>query len=727
MEVMNLHEQRKSKIYEYIISDDYKPIKIKQIAALLGVPAEDKAEFRSIIDELFDEGRIIADERGCIKPQAGNVKTGRISITKKGFGFVTVDGESGDDVFIHESDINGAMQDDRVRIMIKGDGETSGGKRREGRVVAIVERSTTRIVGVLEKNKAFSFVIPDNKRFVRDIFIPKNKILNAKNGQKVAVDITDYGNGKDMSPEGEVVCVLGYPWEQGVDIMSIVMDKCIPYEFPHEVMDEARSIPYAVDGKAIAGRKDLRDVLTITIDGEDAKDLDDAVTLSYEDGVYTLGVHIADVSHYVKENSPLDKEALRRGTSVYLTDIVIPMLPRELSNGICSLNQGEDRLALSCIMKLDDRGRIISHEIAETVICVDRRMSYNEVKGILSADEDGIMQNADYAKENAEKLPSDDTRRMLFLMEELALKRIEIRRKQGAIDFDFPESKIILDEDGKPVDIVPYERNIATRIIEEFMLAANETVAEDYFWQEQPFLYRSHETPDAAKMHELSIFISNFGLRVKTTGEYIHPMEIQKLLSSIQGIPEENLISRLTLRSMKRARYTVDAEGHFGLASKYYTHFTSPIRRYPDLQIHRIIKENLKGGLGEKRREHYYEILPEVADSSSRYERRAEEAEREVLRIRMAAYMNDHLGDVYEGIISGVTSWGIYVELTNTVEGMVRKEDMNDDDYIYEENAFRMVGRYSGRSYALGQRVSVLVLRCDVEAGTVDLLFEEEE
>ena len=728
-----LHEQRKKAILEYILSDEYVPVKSKQLAALICVPTEDRQEFRKIIEELKIENNIMTDERGLIRPQSENIKIGRISITQRGFGFVTVENESdSEDIFIPEPDINGAMQDDKVCVAISG--RSSRGRRREGVVVSIVERSITQIVGTLEKQKSFSFVIPDNRRYNSDIFIPKNKTGGAANGQKVLVQINDFGNGKNVSPEGEVIAVIGNPKDKGVRVTSVVMDKGIPCEFPEAVIDEARKLPDKVDSRALAGRKDLRSVLTITIDGEDTKDFDDAVTLSHENGIYTLGVHIADVSHYVKEGSPLDVEAINRGTSVYLADRVIPMLPKELSNGICSLNMGEDRLTLSCIMKLDDSGRIISHEIAESVICVDRRMTYNEVNEFLTDNCAGEKirevvdpkNSADTSVSGSSTIP-DDICRILLVMQELAEKRIEIRKNKGAIDFDFPESKVILDDNGEPVEIRPFERNIATRIIEEFMLAANETVAEDYFWQESPFLYRSHETPDAAKMHELSVFISNFGLRVKTTGEYIHPMEIQKLLASIQGIPEENLISRLTLRSMKRAKYTVDAEGHFGLASRYYTHFTSPIRRYPDLQIHRIIKENLHGGLTEKRIAHYYEILPGIADLSSRYERRAEEAEREVCRIMMAEYMNRHLGDVYEGIISGVTNWGIYVELINTVEGMVRVDDLTDDDYIYEENSFRMAGRCSGKIYALGQKVSVLVLRCDVEAGTVDLLFADEE
>lgn len=708
----NLYEERKKGLYEYIVSKDYRPIKIKQLGALIAVPSEDKPEFRQIIDELLAEGKIILDDRGRIRAGAGNVKTGKVSVTQRGFGFVMFNDED-EDVFVRESDLNGAMHGDTVCVSIK---QTSNGKRREGVIVSILERAFSTVVGTLDKRKEYGFVIPDNVRLCKDVFIPAGKIGGAADGQKVVAKINDYGDeAKGRNPEGEIIEILGYPGETGVDILSVAKAYGIPEEFPEEVLREAKSMPAEVTSKETAGRKDLRNLLTITIDGEDAKDLDDAVTISRENDGYILGVHIADVTNYVKEGSPLDKEAVARGTSTYLVDRVIPMLPKELSNGICSLNQGTDRLTLSCIMHMDKNGKISSHEIAETVINVDHRMSYTDVYKIVELHDEEVSEK--YA----------DIVQMLMDMRELAEKRIDIRKKQGSIDFDFPESKIILDENGKAIDIKPYERNIATRIIEEFMIAANETVAEDYFWQEQPFLYRSHEIPDAGKMHELSIFVSNFGLKVKIQNEVVHPMEIQKLLTEIQGMNEENLISRLTLRSMKRARYTVDAEGHFGLASKYYSHFTSPIRRYPDLQIHRIIKENIHGGLSEKRREHYFEILPYIADESSRLERRADDAEREVHKLKKAEYMINHVGKTYDGIISGVTSWGIYVELPNTVEGMVRVDDMIDDDYRYEEEKFRMVGRFNRKIYALGQKVKVTVLRVDMTTRTVDFEIYNEE
>ena len=634
--------------------------------------------------------------------------TGTFSQTKSGFGFVMCEGEE-DDIFVRADDTKGAMHGDTVEVkLVKA---SVSGRRREGKIINIIERKTEHIVGTLERSRNFAFVIPDNKRLINDLFIPKAKINGAKHGQKVEAVITDYGKPGFKKPEGEIISVLGFPEDKGVDILSVAKDFGLPEGFAKETQKEAHAIEKTVSEEEMRGRKDLRDCVTITIDGEDAKDLDDAVTLTFCDDVYTLGVHIADVTNYVKEGSALDAEALERGTSIYLVDRVIPMLPKALSNGICSLNAGVDRLALSCIMTIDRYGNVLSHEIAETVINVNHRMSYNEVNNIVTG-------KKEYKK-------YDDVADMLMLMKELSELRIGIRQKKGAIDFDFPESKIILDKKGKPIDIKPYERNVATRIIEEFMLVTNETIAEDYYWQELPFIYRSHESPDIMKMRELSVFISNFGYKVRTVGSEIHPMEVQKLLAQIQGVPEEDLISRLTLRSMKRAKYTTGADGHFGLAAKYYCHFTSPIRRYPDLMIHRIIKENLKGKLDEERIDHYNEILPDIAGLSSKMERRAEEAEREVHKLKKAEYMLDHIGESYDGIISGVTGWGIYVALANTVEGMVRVEDMYDDDYEFEENRYRMTGRYSGKTYELGQRVRVVVVRASVETRTVDFMFDE--
>ena len=638
-----------------------------------------------------------------------NTCIGTFSQAKGGYGFVICD-DDGDDIFIKEKDTAGAMHGDIVEAAIS---DVKSGKKREGVIVHIVEHKTVQVVGTVERGKNFAFVIPDNSRIGKDIFIPKGKLGDAKHGQKVVVSIIDYGGKGKKSPEGEVIDILGYPDEKGVDILSIAKSFGIPEAFPYEVIKESRTIPKTIENEDISDRTDLRDIVTITIDGEDAKDLDDAVSLSYENGVYTLGVHIADVSHYVTEGSLLNEEAVNRGTSVYLIDRVVPMLPKRLSNGICSLNENVDRCALSCIMKLDDNGHVIDHKIVESVINVNHRMTYTSVNKIVSE-----------IKDEKERRKYADIVPMLEMMRELAEKRMNIRAANGAIDFDFPESKIILDKKGKPIAVKPYDRNIATRMIEEFMLVTNETIAEDYFWQEIPFVYRTHEAPDSEKIRELSVFISNFGFKVKALSGDIHPKEIQKLLSVIKGEASEDLISRLTLRSMKRAEYTVTADGHFGLASRYYCHFTSPIRRYPDLIIHRIIKENLHGKMNQERIEHYNEILPEIASMSSKLERRAEEAEREAHKLKKAEYMLDHLGESYTGVISGVTSWGIYVMLDNTIEGMIRLEEMIDDDYTYDEGRYLVRGHYSGKEYALGERVDIIVLRASLETKTIDFMLD---
>ena len=528
------------------------------------------------------------------------------------------------------------------------------------------------------------------------------------------MELTAYGDERHK-PEGRVVEILGHINDPGVDIMSIVRGYDMPTEFGEKVMNQAGRVPEEVLESDKAGRMDLRDLQMVTIDGEDAKDLDDAVSLYQdEEGLYHLGVHIADVSNYVQENSALDWEALERGTSVYLVDRVIPMLPHKLSNGICSLNQGVDRLALSCLMTINAKGEVTDYQIAETVICVDRRMSYTSVKKIL---ED---------KDEAERREYETLVPMFAQMQQLAALLRKKRHKRGSIDFDFAESKIVLDENGHPTDIRPYERNVATRIIEDFMLIANETVAQHFFWMELPFLYRTHEKPDPEKIMKLEAFIRNFGYHIKLTGEEVHPKELQKLLDKIADTEEETLISRLTLRSMKQAKYTVECTGHFGLACQYYCHFTSPIRRYPDLQIHRIIKEQLRGRLKEKRIEHYEARLPEVAKHSSKMERRAEEAERETDKLKKAEYMEERIGSIYEGVISGITQWGIYVELPNTVEGLLHVAELPGDYFYYDENTYEMVGQSTGKTYKLGERIMIQVKDVDRFMRTVDFTIPED-
>lgn len=699
--------QRKKTLEELFHDPAYTPMKIKELAMLLDIPKSGRGELKEVLDALVEEGKAGVSKKGKYgRPEAFSI-TGLYSGTAKGFGFVSVEGWE-EDVFIPQGRTGGALHGDRVQIVTE-DGKK--GKRTEGAVVRVLERANREIVGYFQKNKNFGFVVPDNQKISCDVFIPQGKDMGAVTGHKVVAAVTDYGDGT-RNPEGRIVEILGHANDPGVDILSVVRAYELPEAFPDEVMAQTENIPDTVPEKDKAGRLDLRDVQMVTIDGEDAKDLDDAVSLSRETGShgvrYHLGVHIADVSHYVTEKSPLDREALRRGTSVYLVDRVIPMLPHRLSNGICSLNAGEDRLALSCLMEIDEKGKILSHRIAETVIRVNRRMSYTDVNRIITDEDEKTME------EYRELVP------MFFLMKELSGILRDRRRKRGAIDFDFPESKIILDDRGKPVEIRPYERNAATKLIEDFMLAANETVAEDYFWQELPFLYRTHDEPDPEKMKSLAVFINNFGYSIRFQNGEIHPKELQKLLAKIEGTPEEALLSRLTLRSMKQAKYTVTNTGHFGLAAKYYTHFTSPIRRYPDLQIHRIIKENLRGGLGQKRINHYDRLLPEVAVQTSALERRADEAERETDKLKKCEYMSRFIGEEFEGVISGVTGWGFYVELPNTVEGLVRISEMRDDYYIFDEQSLELRGEMTRRTYRLGQRVRVRVTGTDKISRTID-------
>ena len=693
-------DKRKKVILDFISDDLYVPMKIKEIAIVLQIPREQRDELKEVLDALVEEGKISLSKRGKYsKGHAVHLK-GTFQANARGFGFVTPE-DGSEDVFISEDNISGAFQGDEVEYIITA---APSGRRKEGKIVRILSHSVVHVVGLYEKSKSFGFVRPDNQRYLKDIYIPSGKERGAMTGHKVVVELTSYG-GEHMKPEGKVVEIIGHVNDPGTDILSVVMDSGIPTEFPEKVLNQAVRVGKPVSEADCAGRKDLRDWLMVTIDGEDAKDLDDAVSLKEEEGRYVLGVHIADVTNYVQENSALDREAFERGTSVYLADRVIPMLPHRLSNGICSLNAGEDRLALSCIMTFDPSGDMIDHEIAETVINVNRRMSYNGVAAILAGDTQDLED---------EKIIS-----MIQSMKKLSDILLERRGRRGSIDFDFPETKVILDEEGRAVDIKPYERNDATKIIEDSMLMPIETVAEEFYWRELPFLYRTHEVPDEEKIRQLSTFINNFGYHIHVRNE-VRPKEIQKLLERVDGTPEEALISRLALRSMKQARYTTENTGHFGLAAKYYTHFTSPIRRYPDLQIHRIIKENLRGRLNEDRIAHYEEILPKVAAQCSDRERRAEEAEREVVRMKKAEYMYSHIGEEYDGVISGVTKWGVYVELPNTVEGLVHVADMRDDHYEFSEQTYELTGQHTGKSYKLGQPVRVCVTDADKLQRTVN-------
>ena len=738
-------DRRKKFILELMGDPVYKPMRLRELSSLLRLSREEKRELFDVLDSLCEDGKISQDNKGRYSRITGkwkkkekhlkghkedkkNCKDRREKESKdrkkpegmqaegifighpKGFGFVEIEGQE-EDIFIPEEDTGTAVNQDKVRIIIKD--EQREGKRREGIVVEVLERGMEQIVGTYQLNRDFGFVISDNPKFSKDIYISRKNSLGAKNGDKVIAVVTDYGS-KNRKPEGKIKENLGNIRTPGTDILAIVKSFGIPSEFPEKVMKQAQRVPDHVLDADRDGRMDLTHLQTVTIDGEDAKDLDDAISLRKEGEIYHLGVHIADVSNYVQYNSALDREALKRGTSVYLADRVVPMLPERLSNGICSLNQGQDRLALSCLMDINAQGKVVDHQIVETVINVDERMCYTDVKNIL---EDTDQE----AKKRYEKLLP-----MFFLMKELSEKLRSSRHHRGSIDFDFPESKIILNEAGKAIDVKPYEANVATRIIEDFMLMANETVAQEYCTEEIPFVYRTHDNPDPEKVESLLTLLHNQGVKIQKAREEITPKEIQHIIESIEGLPNEPMVSRLVLRSMKQAKYTTECSGHFGLAAKYYCHFTSPIRRYPDLQIHRIIKDNLRGRLlREGRTEHYREILDEVARQSSVCERRADEAERESDKLKKAEYMSYHIGEKFEGIISGVTGWGFYVELANTVEGLVHVNTLRDDYYTFDQESYELRGDMTKKVYKLGDKVCVRVEDADKLLKTVDFVLAD--
>lgn len=703
-------ERRKKVLYDMICDRQYVPMKIKEIAMLLQVPKENREELRKVLDALVLEGKVELSAKGKYRKAKAKFVEGIYEANARGFGFVRVEGWT-EDIFIPEDQSGNAMHLDRVQVAVL---QTREGKRPEGSIVKILERGITEVIGTYQKSRTYGFVIPDNSKILSDIFIAQENSMGAMDGHKVKVKIIAYGD-KGKNPEGVVEEIIGHINDPGTDILSVVYGYDIPTEFPDKVLRQAERTPLEVSEADRAGRMDLRDVNMVTIDGEDAKDLDDAVSLTVKDGHYHLGVHIADVSNYVQENSALDREALQRGTSVYLADRVIPMLPHRLSNGICSLNAGCDRLALSCLMEFDEKGTLVSHEVAETVICVNRRMSYHQVQAILEEREDELC------REYAEQVP------MLKQMEQLSKILRAARKKRGAVDFDFPEAKVKLDEQGTPVDIVPYVRNVATDLIEDFMLAANETIAEDFYWQQIPFVYRNHEAPEPDRIRELAVMIYSGADRKKAASyalrgvsDEVRPREVQRLLEQVEGLPEERMISRLMLRSMKQAFYGPDCLGHFGLAAKYYCHFTSPIRRYPDLQIHRIIKDVLRGRMDQAKSSHYAEILPEVSEQSSKAERRAEEAERETIKLKKAEYMEKYIGKEYNGVVSGIASYGLYVELENTVEGLLHVTRMYDDRYIYHEETGELAGIDTGRTFRLGDSLRIRVSGANKTARTVD-------
>lgn len=701
-------EKHVEKLLHYMKDEVYKPLTVQELEQAFGI--EDSSDFKEFVKALVhmeEKGLVVRTRSNRYGlPEKMNLVRGRLIGHAKGFAFVAPDEPGMDDIFIPPTETNNAMHGDTVMVRVSGE---SNGQRREGSVIRILERGIQQIVGTYSESKHFGFVIPDDKKFASDIFIPKSASKGAVEGHKVVVKLTTYPEGR-KSAEGEIVEILGHKNDPGVDILSVIHKHGLPLGFEDEVLKQAEDTPETIDESELANRRDLRNEIIVTIDGADAKDLDDAVTVTkLENGNYKLGVHIADVSHYVKEGSPIDREAEERGTSVYLVDRVIPMIPHRLSNGICSLNPKVDRLTLSCSMEIDAEGVVVDHDIFQSVIKTTERMTYSDVNRIL-VDQDEETRNRYEAL-----VP------MFELMEELAATLRNKRMNRGAIDFDFKESKVLVDEDGKPTDVVLRERSVAEKLIEEFMLAANETVAEHFHWMEVPFIYRIHEEPKEDKLRRFFEFITNFGYIVKGTANDVHPRALQEIIEEVQGKPEEMVVSTVMLRSMQQAKYYPECLGHFGLSTKFYTHFTSPIRRYPDTIVHRLIRTYLiEGKLDETTREKWNARLPEIADHTSKMERRAVEAERETDELKKTEYMEDKIGEEYDGIISSVTNFGLFVELANTIEGLVHVSYMTDDYYRYDERHYAMIGERTGNVFRIGDEITIRVVKVNKDERAID-------
>lgn len=696
------------KLLQYMKDEAYKPLTVQELEAALGI--QDSSDFKEFVKALVkmeEKGLVVrtrANRYGL--PEKMNLVRGKVTGHAKGFAFVVPDEPGMDDIFIPPTETNSAMHGDTVLVRVSSE---SSGQRREGSIIRIIERGVQQIVGTYVESKNFGFVIPDDKKFANDIFIPKEASKGAVEGHKVVVTLTTYPEGR-KSAEGEVITILGHKNDPGVDILSIIHKHGLPLMFPDEVLEQANAVPDTIEESELVNRRDLRSETIVTIDGADAKDLDDAVTVvKLDNGNYKLGVHIADVSYYVKEGSPIDREAADRGTSVYLVDRVIPMIPHRLSNGICSLNPRVDRLVLSCEMEINPDGIVESHEIFQSVIKTTERMTYHDVNKIL-VDKD------EETRERYEPLVP-----MFELMEELAGILREKRMKRGAIDFDFKESKVLVDEEGKPTDVILRERSVAERLIEEFMLAANETVAEHFHWMEVPFIYRIHEDPKEDKLRKFFEFITNFGYIVKGTANQVHPRALQEIIEEVQGKPEEMVVSTVMLRSMQQAKYYPESLGHFGLSTQFYTHFTSPIRRYPDTIVHRLIRTYLiEGKLDEATQEKWNAELPDIAEHSSKMERRAVDAERDTDELKKAEYMEDKIGVEYDGIISSVTNFGMFVELPNTIEGLVHVSYMTDDYYRFDERHYAMIGERTGNVFRIGDEITVRVVNVNKDEHSID-------
>ena len=705
-------QQLEKEILDYFKHNGTKPLAIKELEDLFEMEsAQDFKLLVKTLNHLENSGELVRTRKNLYGlPEKMNLIRGKIEMNKKGFAFLIPEDESQDDIYIHSSDLDSAMNNDKVIARIEKRGVRDN--RPEGVVIRVVERANHQIVGTFEKSKSFGFVIADDMRIPNDIFIPKNKAKGAVTGHKVIVEITEFPKDK-KSAEGEVVEILGHKNDPGIDILSIIYKHGLKIDFPEEVLRETEKMPDQVSEAEIKGRRDLRDKQIVTIDGADAKDLDDAVRVEkLENGNYLLGVYIADVSHYVQAGSAIDKEAYERGTSVYLVDRVIPMIPHKLSNGICSLNRGVDRLTLGCEMEIDPAGKVINHEIFEAVINTAERMTYKNVNKILEDQDEQVRE------EFKPLVP------MFERMEKLAQQLRKKRFDRGAIDFDFKEAKVLVDEEGTATDVVLVERSVGEKLIEEFMLCCNETIAEHFHWLDVPFLHRIHENPDEAKMNTFFEFLAGLGLGMKGKAQDIHPLELQKVLNKVKGEQEELVISKLMLRSRQQAKYDPKSLGHFGLSTDFYTHFTSPIRRYPDLTVHRLIRTYLlQGNMSGKTMKKWKKELPGIAKHTSEMERAAVDAERDVDDLKKAEYMQDKIGEEFTGIISSVTSFGLFVELENTVEGLVHVSFMTDDYYHYSEQSHALIGEMSKKLYRIGDEVDVKVTGVNMDEHTIDFIL----
>ena len=708
---MNLKE----KILLFMQESAYKPLNAEDLALEMEIRGKELIEFWRALEELEHDAKIFKtryDKYGI--PEKMSLVVGRLSLSSKGFGFVIPENpltEDESDLYIAQDDLKTAMHNDFVIARVNR--QNLAGRSREGEIVRIVNRANKKIIGTFDASKNFGFVIPDDKRIGQDIFVARENFNKAKVGAKVVVEIINWPD-KQRSAEGKIVEVLGYKGDVGIEILSIIKKHDLAMEFPAEVEQEANKVPEQVLVDESENRRDLRDKIIVTIDGDDAKDLDDAIYIErLANGNFLLGVHIADVSYYVRENTPLDKEARERGTSVYLVDRVLPMLPRRLSNGICSLNAGEDRLAMSIEMEIDYRGKVLKYEIFPSIIKVHTRLTYNIVRQILVDNDEALRQ------EHAKLMePLENMERLCHILRNHRMQR-------GAVDFDFPEIKVKLDDNGKPIELVKRVRSLSESIIEEFMLIANETIAQHMHKIKMPFVFRVHEQPEQGKIDKLNNLLHNFGQNIPKSDE-IRPKELQNILKKVAGKPEERIISTVMLRSLKQARYEAENIGHFGLAATYYTHFTSPIRRYPDLIVHRLLRETFRtGDISEKRKQKLTAILPEIALHASQRERAAAEAERETVDLKKVEYMTQFIGQHFMGIINGVTAFGIFVELESGVEGLVRVSSMQNDYYVYVEEQYALIGEHTKKVYRLGDQVEIIVANANIEERNIDFIIAD--